>query len=76
MVGEVAAPLMTVPDLTHCQVSPETLPSGSLSAAVRTRPSSGCDDDRVTVPGSSTLATLMVTQGCVASARRCPPPGP
>ena len=49
-----------VMDLAHCHLGSETVPSGSLSVAVNAVPACGCNADRVTVPGSSTLVTSTV----------------
>ena len=45
----------------HCQIWPVMPPSGSVRVAVSDTPSCGWDADRDTLPGSSTLVTLMVT---------------
>ena len=48
-------------ELRHDQVTLPLTSSGSSSVAVSGVPSMGCSDDSVTVPGSSTLLTVMVT---------------
>ena len=46
---------------SHNQVALPLTPSGSSSTAVSSIATWGCVDDSVTVPGSSTLLTVMVT---------------
>ena len=48
-------------DLAHAQVTPETLPSGSVRAAAVSTPTLGWDDDRSIIPASSTFVTVTDT---------------
>ena len=63
--------------LYHCQVRLDMVPSGSVKVAVIPSPTWGCNVDRVTVPGSSTLVTAMVTAFiALVSSPRGRMPGP
>ena len=60
----MVAPTISLLPLYHCQVtvvSSLAILSGSVRVAVIATPTWGCNVDRVTVPGSSTLVTSMVT---------------
>ena len=46
---------------SHAQTSPDTLPSGSLTTALSDPPMYGWSDEKVSIPASSKLVTLMVT---------------
>ena len=48
-------------ELSHSQVMLETLPSGSVTEAVKLVPTWGSSNVRLTVPASSSLVTAMVT---------------
>ena len=57
-----AAPVMGLLPLYHCQVTVfSAATSGSSRVAMISTETWGCNVDRVTVPGSSTLVTSMVT---------------
>ena len=56
----VKVPSMVM-DLDHCQVVPLMSPSRSVREAVTSLPTAGDMGDRVTVPASSMLVTMMAT---------------